>query len=530
MATDQQSAPFAPPIAALLRRPAPTARAELHIVLERLVAAADAGRPLDAFLNAAGAAQIVADRLQGADGEIRRIHRAVLAGTGATGAPLSAPRGIALRALDAVAAGSAAAKGRLGLAEWHVTLRDLANVLAEAVLRDYQPEADGPDARGVLLSVATAVDGLRSGIPPQAARLLAGSTLRPPSSFRDLDLHPMDVLSLAERFADQYPDRERPLLVLGLRSSGAYLAPLAAAALSQLEYRHVVARTTCAGGPILPEEPRLPESVRRVGGLVLLIAAPPRTGGSLASVAGRLTAAGFAPERVVPMYPSLADDETPLALLRHHKPIVLPAGQWRIAELLRPPALAEALGELLPAGHTVRSVVTAGEEEAEAEADAPADGAGAAARSARGRGTGWRRSHRSVDFTAVVADPAGRERRLALRAEGAGVGYLGRRPGAGPPPRGVVHGVLISGLPEEDPEEDEKTAGSDSERSENDAIGAGPDSSPTENGGGRADGSAGGDAAGGEAAGNPSELSAESPRGLDADAGDGGGGAADGGA
>ena len=395
MTTDQRSR-FVRPVAV-----------ELHIVLERLVAAADSGQALDAFLHAAGAAQIVADRLQGASAlpvppPLRLI-------------PPRGGIGLAQRLFET---GATALRGRLGLSEWHVLLRDLANVLAEAVLGD-----TAEDAAGVLLSVATAVEDLRSGVPPHTARLLAGALLHDPSSFRDLDLRPEDVVALAERFAEEHPDRERPLLVLGLRSSGGYMAPLAAAALGRLQYQHVVARTTRPGGPLLPEEPRLPESVRRVGGLVLLLGAPARSGASLASVAARFTDAGFARERIVPAYPSLTDDAQPPRLLRRYPTAVLPASQWRIRRLLDAEALGSAVAEVLPRGTELVSL------EHLVEPSPPTPGA-----------------HRSVDFSALVTGADGESRTLRLNACGL---PLGQEPPAGSGQLGVVDGILITVRPEE---------------------------------------------------------------------------------
>ena len=383
-------------------RPVHPAAVELRVVLERLVAAADGGHALDAFLHAAGAAQIVADRLQGTSA--LPSHPALR---------LIPPRGgigVARRLLET---SLTAARGRLGLAEWHVLLRDLANVLAEAVIGD-----TAEDAAGVLLSVRTAVEDLRSGIPPHTARLLAGALLHDPSSFRELDLRPEDVVALAERFAELNPDRERPLLVLGLRSSGGYLAPLAAAALGRLEYQHVVARTTRPGGPLLPEEPRLPDSVRRVGGLVLLLGGPPRSGAALASVAARFTDAGFAPDRIVPAYPALDDDLERPRLLRRYPSVVLPAAEWRINRLLDPDGLASCAARVLPGDTTLVSVddVTA-------------------SRPPTARG------HRSVDFTALVDGADGERRTLRLAARGL---PLGLEPPPAPGHLGVVDGILIS--------------------------------------------------------------------------------------
>jgi hypothetical protein len=391
MVTDQRIT-TAPPLPAV----------QLRTVLQRLVAAADGGHALDAFLYAAGAAQIVADRLQGVSALPDQPPLRLIPPRGGIG--------FARRLLETALT---AARGRLGLSEWHVLLRDLANVLAEAVLGDTEE-----DAAGVLLSVRTAVEDLRSGIPPHTARTLAGALLHDPSSFRELDLRPEDVVALAERFAALNPDRERPLLVLGLRSSGGYLAPLAAAALGRLEYQHVVARTTRPGGPLLPEEPRLPDSVRRVSGFVLLLGGPPRSGAALASVAARFSDAGFAADRIVPAYAALDDAPQPPRLLRRYPTVVLPAAEWRISRLLDRDGLARSVARVLPDGAALVSVddVTAPEPPG-------------------------LRGHRSVEFTALVEEADGERRTLRLAARGL---PLGQRPPSAPGHLGVVDGILIS--------------------------------------------------------------------------------------
>lgn len=266
----------------------------LHVVLRRLVAAVDQGLALEGFLHAAGASQIVTDRLQGA---------------------AAGPR-ILVNAATAI-------RGRAGLNGWHVLLRDLSVVLAEAVVGSSEREA-----AAILTSISSAVEELRAGLRGQAARRHAEALLRTPSVFAASELRPEDMIVLAERFARLRPDLDLPLLVLGLRTSGSYLAPLFAAALGRFGYRHVITRTTRPGGPLLPEEHRLPEAVRRAGGQVLLVGPPKRSGAAMASVAARLREAGFADERIVPVYAALDDDEHPPSRLRAHQVVVLPASLW----------------------------------------------------------------------------------------------------------------------------------------------------------------------------------------------------------
>jgi hypothetical protein len=55
--------------------------------------------------------------------------------------------------------------------------------------------------------------------------------LRLPACFRDFDQWPEDLARQVERLIERWADRNRPLLVTGVRTSGSYLAPLVAAAL-----------------------------------------------------------------------------------------------------------------------------------------------------------------------------------------------------------------------------------------------------------------------------------------------------------
>ncbi|WP_042376078.1 hypothetical protein [Streptacidiphilus melanogenes] len=283
----------------------------------RVVHAADREDAAVAFAAAAALAQLTADRLQGARHRLRLPP----------GAPLAVRAG--LRAVrvgqDRMARGAALVRGRLGLEQWHVTIRDLTNVLAEAVLVEDQEERSM-----VLAGFRGALAPLRGGVPAPPARWLADGRAEPSWCFTRLGLRPADCVALAGRFAQAHPDRDRVLLVVGLRPEGSYLAPLVAAALTALDYRHVVCRSVRADGPLLPEEPRLIESVRRIGGVALLCSGPPRTGAAIGRVAARLVTSGFAPDRVVPVYPSLArSDAAPVpGPLRPFPAVVLSAEEW----------------------------------------------------------------------------------------------------------------------------------------------------------------------------------------------------------
>jgi hypothetical protein len=123
------------------------------------------------------------------------------------------------------------------------------------------------------------------------------------------------------------------------------------------------------------------------------------------------------------MYASLNDKEQQPRLLSRYPTVVLPASQWRISRLLGRERLAAAVAELLPQGSTLVSVDDL------AESASPT-----------------LRTHRSVEFTALVDGPDTGRRTLRLSARGL---PLGLEPPTGPDQLGVVDGILITRRAEE---------------------------------------------------------------------------------
>ena len=60
-----------------------------------------------------------------------------------------------------------------------------------------------------------------------------------PSPFRRLDMTHRDVIALGERYVDRFPDRAQAILLVGLRTSGSYFAPLLRAFLANKGYTSV---------------------------------------------------------------------------------------------------------------------------------------------------------------------------------------------------------------------------------------------------------------------------------------------------
>lgn len=194
--------------------------------------------------------------------------------------------------------------------------------------------------RGLLAFVQSAPEALQHEI------------IRLPACFRSFDQRPEDCQQMVEKFAARWPDRNTPLVVIGVRTSGNYLAPLYAASLRALGYQQVQAVTLRPGQMWLPEErARLRKQVQPEG-KALLVDDPPNSGASLIQIVHALEAIGIASQAihpVVPIFGSLADLPP---LLQGYEALYLLWEEWAIHHQLTPPAVEESLRELL-GGHTI---------------------------------------------------------------------------------------------------------------------------------------------------------------------------------
>ncbi len=381
---------------------------DLDGLVELLLACLERGDVVNAYLIAAGMDQVVADglhpdrlRLARAAARLRRhLPRpwAAVAAAPAAGAAF-------LWRLHLLAPGTAT------VARWQADLGDLLRRLAGRWVG-----GDGGDELGTARDLAARLPSL-----PDRIRL---DPLRSPSCFRSFDQSPEDLEVLARAFAGRWPDRDRRLAVVGIRTSGCYLAPLLAAMLRRLGYRRVTTLTLRPGQRWLPGEARLLRGL--ADGLVLLTDDPPRTWSSIARAARQLTALGLAAEQVVLVQATFAHQEPPPELAPHPS-VLLPEPGWNVHRRLAPEAVAAALGRLL--GGQVRSVRLL--------ARGPA-------------GRGHRRALYEVETVA-----GGQRRSHRVEARGVGLGYFGehalalarRLGGLVPEPLGIDAGILYEACP-----------------------------------------------------------------------------------
>ena len=89
--------------------------------------------------------------------------------------------------------------------------------------------AGPPAAAGRWAALRVEVEELMNAPLPVKA---LGETMRQPEAFRYQGLAHQDVIALARRLAGALPDREAPVLIVGVRTAGAYFAPLVRALLA----------------------------------------------------------------------------------------------------------------------------------------------------------------------------------------------------------------------------------------------------------------------------------------------------------
>ena len=173
---------------------------------------------------------------------------------------------------------------------------------------------------------------------------------RIPAAFRTQDLTHVDILSLGRTLVSTFPDRQRPIVVVGLRTVGSYFAPLLRAYLDAQGYQDVDSVTIRPKkGVARWEGARLARGAKR-GGLAVLLDEPPNTGGTLTKAVDLIRKAGFAAGQVValfPVHPTRRDWATGYEFLplRGSGIITLEPERWHMPQLLESGAVESRLEE-----------------------------------------------------------------------------------------------------------------------------------------------------------------------------------------
>ncbi len=232
---------------------------------------------------------------------------------------------------------------------------------------------------------------------------LSSEVLRLPSCYRSFDQQPADIERLVQEFADRVSDRYCPLAVLGVRTSGSYLAPLGAAYLKSSGFHDVTALTFRPGRKFLSSERNILKSIAERGGMILVVDDPPATGSSLLRTVKELEKSGIPAQAIVLLLQLFGPVETLPQALRGYSAVLLPWDNWTIQEKVAPVSIHLMLDEIFSQEATVNSVIRLPLAERK-----------------------WERSHiRALYEINMTEIKNGRERNCKVFVEGAGMGYFG---------------------------------------------------------------------------------------------------------
>ncbi len=166
-----------------------------------------------------------------------------------------------------------------------------------------------------------------------------------PSPFRRLDMTHHDVIALGERYVDRFPDRAQAILLVGLRTSGSYFAPLLRAFLANKGYASVSLLTLSPSkGPGRDEAKELRRYAEQ-GYTAVIVDDPPHTGGTILTAIEIARRAGFAPGKLralVPPHPARPHWFRPLS---EDIVISLDPEQWQKRRLLDLKTVQQRLSE-----------------------------------------------------------------------------------------------------------------------------------------------------------------------------------------
>jgi hydroxymethylpyrimidine pyrophosphatase-like HAD family hydrolase len=191
--------------------------------------------------------------------------------------------------------------------------------------------AETPDPDACACAAKNVAEQLRA--PPPAS--VRNERVGIPSPFQRLDLTHLDVLALGQRLMERLPDRRKPILLIGLRTSGSYFAPLMKAALEREGYDAVALATLEPNKGAGRWEMKALRRFSSLGYTGVIVDDPPYSGGTILVALEIALGAGFHLNdlRVVaPTHPAKRDW---LRTLSDDLVITLPPEHWHKQELLQ---------------------------------------------------------------------------------------------------------------------------------------------------------------------------------------------------
>lgn len=174
---------------------------------------------------------------------------------------------------------------------------------------------------------------------------LQGEIVGAPTAFNRLDLTEKDLLALGKAFVRRFPERTEPVVVVGLRTSGSYFAPLVSSFLQAQGYKDVAWLTTDPNkGVSRRENGELAHFARR-GYLALIVDDPPYTCRTVLTALGIVSRAGFDSNKIRVLAATHPAKRTWFKWLPEGCVVTLPPEQWHKCQLLKEETVELRLAE-----------------------------------------------------------------------------------------------------------------------------------------------------------------------------------------
>lgn len=188
---------------------------------------------------------------------------------------------------------------------------------------------------------------------------LQAQRLAPPIPFGRLDLTQYDIVALGESFVRRFPNRTQPILLLGLRTSGSYLAPLLRAVFENAGYASVALLTIEPGKGVGSRGKREIQRFAARGYWALIVDDAPNSSGTILAGFDVARRAGFAPSHVKFLVPTHPAKPNWFKTLPEDSVVTLPPEQWHKRQLLKPKAAELQLAEYFRSQNFAHVTVTA---------------------------------------------------------------------------------------------------------------------------------------------------------------------------
>lgn len=174
---------------------------------------------------------------------------------------------------------------------------------------------------------------------------LLDAHLGAPTPFSRLDLTHHDLFALGERYVERFHDRGQFILIVGLRTSGSYFAPLLKALFEWRGYRNVQFVTMTPNKGAGREEKSQLKRFGAAGYSAIIVDDPPYTSGTLVTALDIVMRAGFAPAKVRVLAATHPAKRNWFKWLPRDNVITLEPEQWHKAQLFAPERVSTRLAE-----------------------------------------------------------------------------------------------------------------------------------------------------------------------------------------